>query len=102
MKHNKNISTLEILQEYPCSGTFIGIDNLNLEGINEALENDSGFRLKTLDADYVHIYNNCIVILVKLFDTTNMFVFTQEENVSNEVIQARRKLFFDSISPINY
>jgi hypothetical protein len=100
MKYNKNISQLEIMEKYPYNATFIGVNEFNLESINEALELDSGFRLKTLDANYVHIYKNYLIILTKLYDDIALYAFSIKENIPEEVIQERRKLFFESLEPL--
>lgn len=95
MKYNKSISTFEIMEKYPCGSMFIPIDELSLECINKALQKDYNTTIETLDVDYVHVYKNRIIVLTKSNNEISILVFTEKEKVSDEVIQARRKLFFE-------
>lgn len=100
MRYNKSISTLEILEKYPFNAYYMGIDSLSLENINKKLVNH-GFTIETLDADYVHVYDNYVIILVKFNSEIHIFAFTENDHASDEEIQRRRDFFFNEcIKPL--
>jgi protein involved in ribonucleotide reduction len=101
MRHNKDISTLEILEQYPYSAYFQSIEELDLEHVSKLFEKDYGIRIESLDKDYIHVYNNYIIVLTSYENGITMLVFSKKENVSDEVIQFRRKMFDDFLESLN-